>query len=201
MPASAIVAIPPAFIYPVPSLAAVPAVAPASTTNLPPVTQAALSLDSAAAVRTWSSGPSVSGVPGNPTGSVYAGAVADGSAGMFLYGTASTYDAQRNLDGRFGQNYEPSFASTGVAVFKFSSLLLDGAFTFKTSYQRLDAALIGVNGISNSLLAPSFTVDVSGLRSLFIGTENGPLSIGAASFAATPGSTFRFLQIYGRGTG
>lgn len=144
--------------------------------------------------------PSIQGVTGNLSGAVYAGALADGSAGAFLYGAASTYDAQRNLDGRFGVNYEPAFPSAGIAVYKFSSLLLDGPAQFRAN-NRFDVALIGAGGVSNSLLAPSFTMDTSALHSLFIGTENGGLSLSAASISATANSTFRFLQLYGRGSG
>ena len=61
-----------------------------------------------------------------------------------------------------------------------------------------DLALVGQNGISSGLTGGTWNLD--GLRSLFLGTDNGTISLGSnVRFAAGSGSGLKFLEFYARG--
>ncbi len=134
-------------------------------------------------------------------GAVYAGTAIDGVASKFLFGSTSLLDAQLKFDSRFGVNLEPSFPTAGIATFRFASFNFDGAIPFTTTGGPLDVALIGNTGIGTA--GQSSALAVGGLRSLFVGTNSGSITLTSAvssvSFTAPSTSGFRFLHLYARG--
>lgn len=136
------------------------------------------------------------------TGRVYRGNSLDGSASRFVFGSTTPFDLRSRFDERFGRNVEPDFAPNGVAVFRFRSLRIVGAPALDANSGPRDLAFIATNsgdkpGITTG--GPGGNVDLSGLRSVFLGTVDSSILIDSPiSFSAT-GSTFRYLQLYARG--
>ena len=122
----------------------------------------------------------------------------DGAASAFLFTTASTLDASTLFDARFGVNGQAGFPTQGIAAFRFAALKIDGAPMIGVAGGVTDLALVGQNGISSGLTGGTWNLD--GLRSLFLGTDNGTISLGSnVRFAAGSGSGLKFLEFYARG--
>ena len=108
-----------------------------------------------------------------------------------------------NFDARFGRNFEPEFAPNGVAVYDFRSLRLAGPPTFDTAAGPTDVALIALRenddpGIRST--GPGGNWDLSGVRSLFLGTAASSILLDRTIGFFADGSTFQYLQLYARGT-
>ena len=132
------------------------------------------------------------------TGSVYHGAAVDGSASAFFFPSVSTLDTATSFDTRFAVNGQAGFPSAGITGFRFSALSIDGAPTLNITGGVADLALVGQAGISSGSTGGTWNLD--NLRSLFLGTDNGAISMSnKVNFASTSGSGFKFLECYARG--
>jgi FecR protein len=121
-------------------------------------------------------------------GTLYRDATQDGTVPQFLYGSTRPFDAQvfeagGNTDGPY-------------AVFKFSNLQLVGNPTISTiNGGATNLALVSVGDITSG--APGGTITFAGLQNIFIGTQDGSITLG-------PELTFSGvskLQFYARGDG
>ncbi len=178
---------------PTPNLSATAAPSPVSTLDPPPPLNIAVILDSSKTIET--NKPKIKGGV-NLLGSFYKGAAVDGPASWFIFGNSTDYDAQRGFDSRFGINYDQALPSGGIAVIR--SFYIDFAGAPKLQLNGpIDIALSGFTGIGANY--GPFSMDLSSLGSLSLLTNNGPITLSAATFTAT-GSTFKFLQFYQRGT-
>jgi hypothetical protein len=137
------------------------------------------------------------------TGRIYRGNALDGSASRFVFGSTRTFDLRSNFDERFGRNSEGQFAPAGVAVFRFGSLRIVGAPAIDTTGGPIDLALVAANlsstnpGIVSG--GPGGTWDLSGLRSLFLGTDGSSIVLDNPLGFSASGATFRYLHLYARG--
>ncbi len=177
---------------PTPKLSAVAAPSPGSTLDTPPTANVAVTLSGTTTIEARQ--PRIKGSV-NLIGSFYKGAALDGPASWFVFGNSSVYDVQRAFDSRFGVNYDQTFPTADVAVIRFGAITFAAAPLLQLNGP-IDIALIGDTGISAS--AP-FAMDLSLLGSFTLATNNGVISLNSASFTAT-GSTFKFLQLYQRGS-
>lgn len=132
-------------------------------------------------------------------GSVYNGPAADGPASYFALGTSTTYDAQRDFDNRFGVANGNAFPLGGVAVFRYSSVILNGAPTFSLKTGPVDFAIVS-DGTLSTTTTTAFTWNLSSIHSLTLTSGTGTTLTSAASFSATSGSLFDYLHFYQRGT-
>lgn len=137
------------------------------------------------------------------TGRSYRGNAQDGSASQFVFGSTSGFDLRSNFDERFGRNTEPEFAPNGVAVFRFGSVRIVGPPALDLTGGSADLALIAAN-VSNTTPGivtggPGGVWDLSGLRSLFLGTAGSSLMLDNPVAFSASGGTFRFLHLYARG--
>ncbi|MFN2476367.1 MAG: FecR domain-containing protein, partial [Chthoniobacterales bacterium] len=136
-------------------------------------------------------------------GRVFRGNAVDGSASKYLFGSTSQFDLRLAFDDRFGRNFEPEFAPAGVAVFRFGTLRIIGAPAIDVNGGPRDLALVATKtsrttpGIVTG--GPGGNWDLSGLRSLFLGTADSSIVIDAPIALTASGSTFRYLQLYARG--
>ena len=85
-----------------------------------------------------------------------------------------------------------------MAVYRFTGLQIQKAPTFTTTGGPIDLALVSQAGITSSSSGPAWNLDAQ--RSLFFGTENGPITLGHQISTSTFSSTFKYLQIYARGS-
>lgn len=179
---------------PTPTPTATPtSTSPSPVTNPLPVTHPAQTLASGTIFRTGGGTPTLVTSSGTFNGTIYGGATIDGPASTFLYGATSAFQAQVDLDGRFGTGGFNLFPTAGVAVYKLSSATLAGSATFDTTGGPVDLALIGLGGIANS---GTMNWDLGGIHSLFLGTKNGSLNLGSGStFSAASGSDLSFLHL------
>ena len=135
------------------------------------------------------------------SGSVYYGLGSDGPASYFLFGGSSTYDAQRHFDANFSTQGDQAFDPFGPATYRFSALSISGAPTFSTS----GGSLFNVSFSSDTTISEPggttpYTWDLSPMHSITF-TANGGIDLNNATFAATAGSAFKFLQLYERSGG
>ena len=133
-------------------------------------------------------------------GTMFGGATRDGSASAFLFGARSDFDVRNSFDQRFGLESTTADAEREVAVFRFAGLQLDGppSITSENGKAR-DLALVSEKSIdAGSRLA---SMDVSTLRTLFLGTADGAIALGdKLTINAPPTSGFKTLHLYGRGS-
>ena len=147
--------------------------------------------------------PSITTNDTTNSGRIYRGPAADGSASQFVFDSTSGFDRRSNFDERFGQNFEPAFAPDGVAVFNFRSLRLAGPPSIDVSGGPTALALVAMNesdtrpGIQST--GPGGNWDLSGLRSLFLGTAASSISLDRTIGFFANGPTFQYLQLYARG--
>ena len=73
-------------------------------------------------------------------GTIYRGEAIDGRASVFAFGSTSAFDTASGFDIQIG-------SGTG-AVFKFTSLQLNGDPTISTTGGEINLGLIAINGIS-----------------------------------------------------
>jgi hypothetical protein len=147
--------------------------------------------------------PSITTDDTTNSGRIYRGNAADGSAALFVFDSMEDFDLRSNFDARFGRNLEPEFAPNGVAVFNFRSLRLEGSPVIDTSNGPNDLALVAMNasdstpGIESA--GPGGNWDLSGLRSLFLGTAASSIALDRTIGFFAEGPTFQYLQLYARG--
>ncbi len=176
---------------------------PSSTVDaLPSVNPGTYSIDSTSQIKTGGHKGSIQTKgSGKLTGDPYTGLAKDGPAAYFLFGSDTAYDESRSFDASFGSQGLQSFPTTaGVAVLEFQALTINGAPQFKIAGgppDPKDVALVAASTITSSPGLP-FSIDLSPVNSLFLGTINGSISLQAAGFSASPGN-FKFLSIYARG--
>ncbi len=175
-------------------MSATPAPSPISTVDTPPVLNVAVTLDSSKTIEFAQ--PKIKGGV-NLKGSFYKGAVADGPASWFAFGNSSAYDAQRGFDSRFGANYDQTLPRGGIAIIRCNSITFAGAPLLQLNGPTIHLALVGDLGINDTAV---FAMDLSSLGSFTLATNSGNLALSNAGFTAT-GTTFKFLQLYQRGTG
>jgi hypothetical protein len=136
-------------------------------------------------------------------GRIYRGNSIDGSATEFVFDSTEDFDLRSDFDNRFGRNREPEFAPNGVAVFNFRSLQLIGPPTIDTAGGPTDLALVAMNGDDNSpgirSTGPGGNWDLSGLRSLFLGSAKSSILLDQTIGFFADGPTFQYLQLYARG--
>ena len=138
---------------------------------------------------------------GSKRGTIYGGSNVDGSAAAFLFDSQSDFDAKTNFDARLGRRADGSFASSGIAVFRFSGLEVGGSPTINiTPDGPVDLALVSETQITNTG-APVNLIPNGGLASLFLGTVNGPITFTKDLVISAPAASgFRTLHLYSRGS-
>ena len=136
-------------------------------------------------------------------GRIYRGNAIDGSASDFVFDSIGGFDLRSDFDNRFGRNREPQFAPGGVAVFNFRSLRLAGPPTIDTGDGPTDLALVAMNASDTTAgiqsVGPGGNWDLSGLRSLFLGTAASSIVLDQTIGFFADGPTFQYLQLYARG--
>jgi hypothetical protein len=120
-------------------------------------------------------------------GKIYRGQAQDGLLSAFVFGSTSAFDTESGFDTLVGSNGRG-------AGFKFTALQLTGDPTIITTNGEINLALIAVNGITSG--GPGGVLTFSGIRSLLLATQNGPITLGPEiSF-----SGLHNLNIYARGS-
>ena len=120
-------------------------------------------------------------------GKIYRGQAQDGLLSAFVFGSTSAFDTASGFDTLVGSN------GSG-AGFKFTALRLTGNPIIDTTNGQINLALIAVNSITSG--GPGGVLTFSGISSLLLATQNGPITLGPEiSF-----SGLHNLNIYARGT-
>ncbi len=170
---------------------------PVTPTNPLPISRPSHVINAPTVITTGGSNPTLVTGGSSNIGTIYGGAAVDGLASAFLFGSSLDEDAQLRFDTRFASNYSGTTPPNGVAVFKFADLTINGAPTVSITGGRTDIALVGTSGVNPGGAGGIW--DLSPLRSLFIGTENGSLNLNnLMNFSATNGSSFETLHLYSR---
>jgi hypothetical protein len=119
-------------------------------------------------------------------GKIYRGRSIDGPISAWAFGSTSAFDTASGFDDLIGDN--------SGAAFKFTALQLNGNPTIDTTNGEINLGLIAVNGITSG--GPGGELTFSGIRSLLLATQNGPITLGPEiSF-----SGLHDLTIYARGS-
>src|SRR2546430_1505009 len=119
-------------------------------------------------------------------GKIYRGRSIDGPVSAWAFGSTSAFDTASGFDNLIGD-------SSGAA-FKFTALQLTGDPTIDTTNGEINLGLIAVNSITSG--GPGGELTFSGIRSLLLATQNGPITLGPEiSF-----SGLHDLIIYARGS-
>lgn len=125
-------------------------------------------------------------------GKIYRGQMIDGPAAVYFFGAQSTFDS----DSGFNALGEGGSGGVPMAVFKFTSLRIDGDPTFIVppgGAQNL--GLIGETGITSGGAGSVLTFNGMGL--VLLASQSGPINLGASlAFDSIPR-----LQLYARGAG
>jgi hypothetical protein len=129
-------------------------------------------------------------------GGLYSNSAVSGPASKYLFDSTSAFDTASNFDSKFSIQDQGSAPTAGVAVYRFTNLLGTDVPTVNTAGGPVDLALVGQQSIITS---GGGNWHVDALRSLFMGTVSGPVSLGT-SFEAQSNSGFKFLQLYARGS-
>ena len=137
---------------------------------------------------------------GAEKGTTYAGASVDGSASGFLFGASSAFDAETQLDSRFGTTTGAS-PTNGAKVFRFSTLEINGTPIIRDDGSPTHFALIAEDGIHSSSAAATLSPADARIHSLFLGTVDGPITLGNSLTISAPAVfAFKSLHLYGRGS-
>src|SRR5437762_4629079 len=119
-------------------------------------------------------------------GKIYRGRSVDGPISAWAFGSTSAFDTASGFDDLIGDN--------SGAAFKFAALELTGDPIIDTTNGEINLGLIAVNGITSG--GPGGVLTFSGIHSLLLATQNGPISLGSEiSF-----SGLHDLTIYARGS-
>jgi hypothetical protein len=119
-------------------------------------------------------------------GKIYRGQAQDGVFSLWAFGSTSGFDTSSGFDAQIGDSSR--------AAFKFTALHLTGDPTIDTTGGEIDLGLIAVDGITSG--GPGGVLTFSGLRSLLLATQNGPITLGPeVSFSGLDD-----LRIYARGS-
>src|SRR5438874_7735368 len=119
-------------------------------------------------------------------GKIYRGRSVDGPISAWAFGSTSAFDTASGFDDLIGDN--------SGAAFKFAALALTGDPIIDTTNGEINLGLIAVNGITSG--GPGGVLTFSGIHSLLLATQNGPISLGSEiSF-----SGLHDLTIYARGS-
>lgn len=119
-------------------------------------------------------------------GKIYRGQTQDGAFSLWAFGSTSGFDTSSGFDAEIGDSSR--------AAFKFTALHLTGDPTIDTTGGEIDLGLIAVDGITSG--GPGGVLTFSGLRSLLLATQNGPITLGPeVSFSGLDD-----LRIYARGS-
>src|SRR6266487_38935 len=119
-------------------------------------------------------------------GKIYRGRSIDGAFSAWGFGSTSAFDTASGFDDLIGDN--------SGAAFKFAALELTGDPIIDTTNGEINLGLIAVNGITSG--GPGGVLTFSGIHSLLLATQNGPISLGSEiSF-----SGLHDLTIYARGS-
>jgi hypothetical protein len=119
-------------------------------------------------------------------GKIYRGRSVDGPISAWAFGSTSAFDTASGFDDLIGDN--------SGAAFKFAALELTGDPIIDTTNGEINLGLIAVNGITSG--GPGGVLTFSGIHSLLLATQNGPISLGPEiSF-----SGLHELMIYARGS-
>ncbi len=119
-------------------------------------------------------------------GKIYRGQSVDGALSAWAFGSTSPFDTSSGFDDQIGD-------SSGAA-FKFTALQLTGNPIIDTTNGEVNLALIAVNSITSG--GPGGVLTFSGIHSLLLATQDGPISLGPEiSF-----SGLHDLNIYARGS-
>ena len=148
--------------------------------------------------------PSITTDDTTNSGRIYRGNAIDGSASQFVFDSTSDFDLRSNFDARFGRNFEPEFAPNGVAVFNFRALRLTGPPNIDTGGGGPnDLALVAMDASDTTpgiqSVGPGGNWDLSGLRSLFLGTAGSSIALDRTIGFFADGPTFQYLQLYASG--
>lgn len=148
-------------------------------------------------------GPLIATGDATNAGRIYRGNSIDGSAADFVFDSVTNFDLRSDFDNRFGRNREPEFAPGGVAVFNFRSLRLAGPPTINAEGGPSDLALVAMNASETNpgiqSVRPGGNWDLSGLRSLFLGTAASSIALDQTIGFFADGPTFQYLHLYARG--
>jgi hypothetical protein len=119
-------------------------------------------------------------------GKIYRGRSVDGPISAWAFGSTSAFDTASGFDDLIGDN--------SGAAFKFAALELTGDPIIDTTNGEINLGLIAVNGITSG--GPGGVLTFSGIHSLLLATQNGPISLGPEiSF-----SGLHDVTIYARGS-
>jgi len=119
-------------------------------------------------------------------GKIYRGRSIDGAFSAWAFGSTSAFDTTIGFDDLIGDN--------SGAAFKFTALQLTGDPVIDTTNGEINLGLIAVNSITSG--GPGGELTFSGIRSLLLATQNGPITLGPEiSF-----SGLHDLIIYARGS-
>ncbi|HSH40067.1 MAG TPA: hypothetical protein VK993_14940, partial [Chthoniobacterales bacterium] len=120
-------------------------------------------------------------------GTIYDGTANDGSMSQFFYGTSSAFD----LSSGFEQLSTDS--SLPAAVFKFTNLEIQNAFTVDTTRGPQSLAFISEGTIASA--APGGTWDLSTLRGVTLATQNGSINLlSSLSFSGSTANLFMYAR-------
>ena len=129
-------------------------------------------------------------------GGLYQSAAASGPASAYVFDTPSAFDTARSFDSRFSMMSGGTAPSSGVAVYRFAGLELQGPPTFSVAGGPTDIALVSQSGIASGTTGSAWQVDA--LRSLFFGSANGPITL-SNTIQSSFFSGFKYVQVYARG--
>jgi hypothetical protein len=114
-------------------------------------------------------------------GKIYRDPSQDGALSMYLFGSTSDFDTALDNDAEL--------AFDGMAVFKFSALLLTGNPSVATNDGPDLLALVAVNGITSD--GPGGVLTFDGIHRLLLATQHGSINLGSEiSFSGLPDITF-----------
>ncbi|MGB8165900.1 MAG: hypothetical protein WCF18_00305, partial [Chthoniobacteraceae bacterium] len=131
-------------------------------------------------------------------GSLYQSAAVNGPASAYLFDTPSAFDTATGLDANFSMKNGGTAPSGGVAVYRFAGIESQNKPVFNTTGGPTDIALVSGSWIHSSSAGLAWTVD--SLNSLFLGTVNGPITLGHEIKTSTLSGAFKYLQLEARGS-
>ena len=132
-------------------------------------------------------------------GGLYRSASVSGSASKFLFGNTSAFDGASNFDSTFGAKNGGAIPAAGIAVYRFTDLQLSGQPSVQMAGGAKDVALISQNGIGTLNASSDWPLD--SMRSLFLGSVNGPITLGGQFSKVNFFAPFSYMQVFARGTG
>ncbi|MEO7932836.1 MAG: FecR family protein [Chthoniobacterales bacterium] len=128
------------------------------------------------------------------SGTIYGGWAADGPASSFLFKSTSNFDVQTSFDGKFGSNYDFDFPRSGVAVFSFKKLEINGTpHVYGLSTAR-NIALVSADGIKLG----KDSLSLNDFASLTLAATKGDIRLDKDGDVSSTASAFHFLHLYNR---